>query len=290
MKNGHHHTDDTLLDQLRALLLTEDRAAVRRLEDVLHDPDKLSEKVLPLVEPQLESRLEFLKQNFPKEYRAVVDKLIEERIQNSQEQIVEAIYPLLGSMVRKFIEHQFQQLKESIEARLDEMRARMNFWKRLKSRLAGVSEAELLLAASDVPTVEEIFLVERNSGLLLAHAARRTNLDRDAVAGMLTAIKAFVEDAFRREREELDYISYDHYKILVQNYRTYFVAALVEGSISARERGLLESKLQEFILQEFQRFSATNDDERYREVSAKLEAWFMPPDETPIQEQNEHPI
>lgn len=266
--------DALLLEQLRAHLLREDRAATRRLEDLVEDPARLFEKIAPEIEP----RLAFLRENFPTAYRSVVDKLIQERIQNSQEQIVEVIYPVLGSMVRKYIEHQFQLLKESIEQRLDEMRARLNFWQRLRARMAGISETELLIAAANAPSVEEIYLVEHNSGLLLAHAARHTNLDREAVAGMLTAIKAFVEDAFRREREELDYISYDHYKIVVQNYRACYIAALIEGSVSARERSVLSQKIETFILKEIGQLRLNAADEtQSSHLSARLRAWFIQP-------------
>lgn len=251
--NGYSPADDALLQQLKNLLLTEDRMLIARLED----------------------DLQYLKTHFPENYERVVNGLIEEKIRNSKEELVEVIYPLLGSMVTKYIEHQFQMLKESIEARLHEMRERLSFWKRLKMRFSKVSEAELILAATDAPKVLEVFLVERFSGLLLAHAAKKENFDKEAVAGMLTAIKSFVEDAFQRPNEELDYIAYGSAKILVQNYPKYYIAALVEGSISANERYLLEQRLHDFILNEYN-FTPENPDYfNFDRISRLLEERFF---------------
>ncbi len=261
-----------MLEQLRSILLTEDRAAVRRLENTLDDPERLAEKMAPVLEP----RLELLKENFPAQYRHVVDKLIQERLQNSQEQIVEVIYPVLGSMVRKYIEHQFQLLKEDIEARLAALQAKMSFWKWLRAKFAGVSEAEMLLAASNVPQVEEIYLVERNTGLLIGHAARKANLDPESVGGMLTALKAFVEDAFQKGGQNLDYVGYDHYKILIENYRNCFLATLVQGSVSARERDKLSKAMQAFVVQEFGRFGPAGEgSEQFLQLSDLLSKRFL---------------
>lgn len=272
MKNGSsQNSEQVMLDQLRSILLSDDREVLRRLENLLNDRTQLSEKISPI----MEDHLAHMRQNFPNEYKLVVDKLIQERILHSQDEIVEAIYPVLGSMVRKYIEHQFQLLKESIEERIREMQRRLNFWQRLKLRWAGVSEGELLLAATNIPQVVEIYLVERNSGLLLAHAAQHENLDKEAVAGMLTAIKAFVEDAFRREKEELDYIAYDHYKIIIENYRSYYLAAMVEGSVSASERDLLSEKLRQFIHREYNYFNQKNDEAASQHISGLLLSTFI---------------
>lgn len=271
MKNGSQNTEQYLLDQLRQHLLTDDREELRRLQELIDDPEQLSPKIAPI----LEARLELMRQNFPKEYEKVVDKLIQRRIQNSQEQIVEVIYPVLGTMIKKYIDHQFQMLKESIEARIAAMQKKLNFWQRLKMRWAGVSEAELMMAASQVPVVHEIYLVERHSGILLAHAAREENLDKESVAGMLTAIKSFVEDAFHRDGEELDYISYHNYKILVENYRSYFLAAMLEGSISAAERAILADKLHQFILNQFHFIQQRGTSEVQERISGLLAEKFI---------------
>jgi hypothetical protein len=281
--NGKNQTsDELLLKQLKSILLDEDRAALSRVEAILDSPEALTERVSPI----MEQRLEDFKKTFPKEYKLFVDKLVQDHIKNSQEQIVEVIYPVLGSMVRKYIDHEFQMLKEGIEARVAMMQEKMNFWKKLKNRFgtnnSTLNTAELIIASSDVPRIKEIYLVERDSGLLLAHASLEENFDKDAIAGMLTAIKAFVEDAFKQDKEQLDSISYDHYKILIQNYRHYYMAAMIEGSISTRERVEIAEKLYNFILTEYVILQQQDQGNRYEHISGLLKERFLKEDSLTI--------
>jgi uncharacterized protein YutE (UPF0331/DUF86 family) len=273
--NGtNQSTDELLLKQLKSILLDEDRVALSRVEAILDSPEELSDRISPI----MEKRLEDFKKTFPKEYKVFVDKLVQDHIKNSQEQIVEVIFPVLGSMVRKYIDLQFQILKESIEERINAMQDKMNFWKKFKSKLSpnsSVTAAELIIASTDVPRVKEIYLVERDSGLLLAHASLDENFDKDAIAGMLTAIKAFVEDAFKQEKEQLDSITYDHYKILIQNYRHYYMAAMIEGSISTKERVEISEKLYNFILSEYVILQQQDQGDRYEHISGLLKERFL---------------
>jgi hypothetical protein len=266
-------TDEMLLKQLKSILLEEDRAALYRMEAILDSPEELSERIAPF----MEQRLEDFKKTFPKEYKVFVDKLVQDHIKNSQEQIVEVIYPVLGSMVRKYIDLQFQLLKESMEERMA-MMPKFNFLNQLKGKFKKTSpreEVEIILAASDAPKVKEIYLVERDSGILLAHASKEENLDKESIAGMLTAIKAFVEDAFKQEKEQLDFIAYEHYKILIQNYRHYYVAALIEGSISTKERVEISEHLYNFILSEYVLLQNQDQEDRFVHISGLLKERFL---------------
>jgi len=68
------------------------------------------------------------------------------------------------------------------------------------------------LSQLDSPEVHEVYLVQRESGLLLGSYAKEKNTDQDVIAGMLTAIKSFAEDAFNRGKEDLEMIQYENYK------------------------------------------------------------------------------
>ena len=140
-------------------------------------------------------------------------------------------------------------MKEGIEAQLNATKQKFNVWQRIKNRFAGVKDSDLALATADPLTVMEVFLIEKDSGIVLAQATREATIDSESVAGMLTAIKAFVEDAFQRGAEQLDLIQYQTSKILISNYRSYYLAAVVRGSFSAAERGKLVERLENFMLQ-----------------------------------------
>lgn len=66
-------------------------------------------------------------------------------------------------------------------------------------------EEELGITARSGAQVEELFLISK-AGLLIAHRSRSAVLtkDRDIMAGMLTAVQAFVKDAFGNKGEMLE--------------------------------------------------------------------------------------
>ena len=59
------------------------------------------------------------------------------------------------------------------------------------------------------------------------------NIDKDMIAGMLTAIKSFVEDAFAKEEQSLELIQYEFYNIYIQNLASYYIATVISGSFNS---------------------------------------------------------
>ncbi len=271
-------TDELLMHQLRQILLREDREALEALKNELDDPVRLSRRVGPLIEEQIQ----FLKQHFPAEFRQAVDKIVEQKIRESREELLNVIYPALGVMIRKYVAHQMQMLREKVEHQIRQTTS-MNRWiGKMKSMFSGVSQADLLLSAADRPVVEEVFLIERDSGLLLGSASLQPMFNREAVAGMLTAIKAFVEDAFERESQEVELVQYGDFQILMQGFRTCYIALAIRGVLSAGEKDRIIAAILAFAAGEgFPRHDAM-DPEMTRQLSERLEQTFIERDKKNI--------
>lgn len=94
----------------------------------------------------------------------------------------------------------------------------------------------MILADALLFIVHQVFLIEKNSGIVLAQASREKMVDAESVAGMMTAIKSFAEDAFKRGEEMLDLIQYQQSKILIQNYLSYNMALVGEGPLTTVNR------------------------------------------------------
>jgi hypothetical protein len=220
----------------------------------------------------------FIRQNFPTEYRQVVRDLVDARIRENQGEIVDVLYPVLGNLIKKYIDHQIQLLKENIDAQIAATKNQLNFWQKLKNwRRTGSSQAEILLAGAKNLELKQIFLIEKYSGIVLAKAADDDEkMDAESVAGMLTAIKSFAEDAFSRGEEQLDLIQYQHSKILMQNYRSYYLALVGSGPLSAREREELIEKLENFVRDEFLRIQKREESPLfYEEMSGLMYRYFL---------------
>lgn len=258
-----------LLTTIKEILLKDDRVALSTIEDVLNDPVKLSERITPIINYHLDA----LRHQFPKEYERSVERMIEHKLRESQDDLLNVIYPVLGKMVRKFVSQQFQTLKDGIDERIRNVFSTKGFLGRMRGVLTGVKDSETLLSHLDGASIEEVYVIQRDSGLLLGSYSRNQTIDRDLIAGMMTAIKSFVEDAFLREREELEFIQYGTYKILIQSFHSYYISVALGGSLSASEKEHLSNLVLEFAEKELStKGKKWEDDEQF--ISIKLEEYF----------------
>ena len=262
-----------LMERLRSILLKEDREDLNQLRDTLENAELLSSKVTPIIE----ERIDFLKKNFPKEFQTAVSDIVDKRIKSSQNELLDALYPVLGQMIKKYIAHQFQQLKDGIDQRIKETLNTKNIWWRIRVSLLGLKDSDIVLKNLDRPKIEEVCLIQRDSGLLMGSASLNTMVDKEVIAGMLTAIKAFVEDAFQRDNEELEMIQYGSYKILLYNFHSYYVSVALSGSVSSKEKEYINDKLQTFAINELKNYKPQNLDEMNGYISEKLDHYFIAP-------------
>jgi len=263
------------IELLRQILLKEDRSEVEQLKAILNDPDQLSERISPIVEKHLED----MKKNFPIEYNATIENIITRKLENSQEELLNTISPVMGQMIRKYIQHQFQLLKESLDQQLDATLNQGVIGKVRNLFGGGKSKvtSEEFIANLDRPIIEEIYVIEHNSGILLGSASRKETINIDVIAGMLTAIKSFVEDAFKRGKQDLEMIQYGTFSILLENFHSYYIAAAVSGSMSMRERVELEKDLAKFAENELKVNLQQNDSSANLVIKRKLEEHFFEP-------------
>ena len=261
--------DEELLGRLKDILLIDDRRELEEIKSILNTREHLSHRISPIIEEHLES----LKLNFSEDYKEIVNKLIETKLKNSQEEIVNSLYPSLGRMIKKYINHPLQLLKENIDTSVKSTFSGAGIKRRFKAMFTGVDESELIISNAHQYTIQEIFLIERDSGLLMGSASLNTTFDQDVVAGMLTAIKAFVEDAFKKEKQELEFIEYGNYKIVIQTFFSYYMAAAIDGSMSTKEKMAVEESMHDFASAELTGSKSSSVDQT--QISNKLQQYFI---------------
>lgn len=263
--------EQALLQHLRGILLEADRKEIEALKATLYQEDRLAERVNPIVE----KRIEQIKSNFDQELGKQVNQRIEIKIEASKEQLLNVIYPVLGQMIRKFVTYQFQLLKDSIDTQLNQVFSSRGLLGQLRSKLFGIKSSDIVLRDLDKPMIQEVYVIQRDSGLLLGSYSRQQTIDKDMVAGMLTAIKSFVEDAFQREKEELERIEYGNYIILIQNFFSYYIAVALTGSLSSQERVHIVEHLAAFASEHMGQQTMDNvTDTLNQSISSALEAHF----------------
>ncbi len=237
------------LDLLKDILLTDERESVyslkekiKQLEAVINEKEELSKKIDPILDDKLSN---FVKE-IPNTLGPTITKALNTEIKNSQNAVVEALYPIMGKMIKKYIQNEMRLLLDNINASINNTFSLKNIKLKLKAKLKGVSEAELILKTQLQPTIDQVMVIEKDSGLLISKYSKTKNIDEDVVAGMLTAIKSFVEDAFNTNEQDLQYIEYDTYHLHIQNFSSYYIAVAISGPYNQYFKSKLEDKLLDF--------------------------------------------
>ena len=157
----------------------------------------------------------------------LVVNTIKTELKNSQDELVDIIYPITGRMVRAFVASEIKKLSESVNNSIDRNPAML----RLRSVISGRPVSDLAIADSQRLTVTEIFLIRRGSGELLAHwPSTQTLSNADIhVSGMLAAINDIAATAFDDEGGSFRSFAYEGYNVHMRDSPVYLLAAKCAG-------------------------------------------------------------
>jgi outer membrane protein OmpA-like peptidoglycan-associated protein len=175
----------------------------------------------------------------------LVVRTIRREIHNSQDELVEALYPITGRLVQAYVANAIRDLTDGINRQLSSNSAMLRF----KSILTGRSMAELALAESQRFGVEELFLVRRGSGELLARwPDTGASKDRDQVmSGILTAINEFALEAFADDGSALRQIDLNTSQVYLRASPTLLLAAKCTGVSTAAIERVIDEEFMESL-------------------------------------------
>jgi len=149
-------------------------------------------------------------------------------------------------MVKKYVAQEIKVLSEKINSQL----GFKGFKRKMRSWFGGVKEEELILSELSSPKIEQVLLIEKETGLLTASYSQTQAIDEEMISGMLTAIKSFVEDAFGQKNQDLELIEYELYQVHLQSFVTYYIAVVISGNYTVQSK----NKVQNLIFNFFEKF------------------------------------
>ncbi|MEG4068086.1 OmpA family protein [Microcoleus sp. Pol11C2] len=154
---------------------------------------------------------------------------IKQQIHLKREAMSDALYPIIGSTILKYIAEMMREINEKLEASLSPERIS----RKIKAKLQGISEAELLIKETTPLSVKAVFLIQTESGLVISavQKSEREQLESEMVAGMLTAIRAFVNDCISQSGNiaEIDAIEYGTSTIVLEVAGSCYLAVVMQG-------------------------------------------------------------
>lgn len=249
--NGQASPDDSFA-QLRSIIVGPERRDLRALQAHVLDPAVQTHDVSRVLPDALQ-----LRANDPQLMRALapsIEKAITASVTRDPRPLADALFPVIGPAIRKAVAHTFEAMLESLNHTIE----RSVSWQAVKWRWTawrtGKSFAEIVLLDTLEYRVEQVFLIHRETGLLLQHVTvdGRAGEDADQISAMLTAIRDFARDSFDvAGSESLESLRVGDLSIVIEQGPHAILAAVVRGVIPAAVRptfqGALESVHRQFL-------------------------------------------
>ncbi len=207
--------------RLRTILLGREREQLRRLEQRLDDPEALS---------------------------PVVTQALTRSVRRDPQPLADALFPVMGPAIRRAISQALAGMLQSLNQALESTFSLQGLAWRWEAIRTGRPFAEVVLRHSLVYRVEQVFLVHRESGILLQHLTAPSVDAQDAgmVAGMLTAIQDFARDSFRVSQQEmLEQLQVGELTVWVEQGSRALLAAVFRGHAPVEFRTELQATLEE---------------------------------------------
>ncbi|MGD0435462.1 MAG: OmpA family protein [Bryobacteraceae bacterium] len=228
--------DDQPLAELRAILLGPDRAAWEAMRQRLDNPSRRAEDVAGVLAEAVR-----LRSHPDVKLRRALQPLLEEAlqlsVQSNPRMLADALFPIFGKAIRKAIASELDGMLQSLSQTLEQSFSWRSLEWRWESFRTGKPYAEIVVLRSLLYRVEQVFLIHRNSGLLLQHVtapssgAPADTRDPEMVSGMLTAIQDFVRDSVSgAESENLETVRMGEIGVVLAYGTDAILAGFVRGS------------------------------------------------------------
>lgn len=249
--DGRPAADREEFERLRRLLLAGDRDRLASVERRLSDPDVRAEE-LSHVLPESFARAAHHGNRLGLALAGVLDEALAASIKKNRRELAAALSPAMGPAIRRAIGETLRTMVDSFNQVLQHgvsphaLRWRIEAWR------TGRPFAEVVLSHSLVYRVEQVFLVHRQSGLLLQHvtAGAAGTGDADLVSGMLTAIQDFVRDSFAVDAEQaVDTMRVGDLTVWVEQGEEAYLAAVIRGSAPLQLRSVMRDALETIHLE-----------------------------------------
>lgn len=231
--------------ELRGLIVGPERERINKVEKKLEDPRLNLDEVSELLPEAIQRRAK--DRELGKALGPVVGEAIKASVRKDPQPIVDAIFPIIGPAIRRAIAAAFAELVQSVNTTLEHSFTPRGLGWRFEALRTGKSFGEVVLSHSLVFRAEQLFLIHRESGLLVKHvtATGVKALSPDMVAGMLTAITEFARDSFQVSRQEgLDSLALGDLTVWVEQGPAVTIAAVVRGQAPAAYREVLQEAVE----------------------------------------------
>ena len=258
------------LDELRNLLVNPETARLDYLEQRLDDLLNRSSEVAEVL-PAAIGKSDY--EEIAAALRGHVEQCLNQSVHNNTKVFADAIYPIIGPAIRQSILKTLKEMLQSLNQAVEQgLSIRGLLW-RFQSWRTGVPFREIVLRNTVTYRVEQVFLIHKETGLLLQHVCLpdiEQQRDSDAVSAMLTAIQDFINDSFSTngEQEDLETVEIGSNTVFLTHNPFVTLAGVIRGVPPNDLREIFEAALKEIQIR-FHRLIETFDGDASKLMGTK---------------------
>ena len=162
--------------------LAEVLTVIEALDERINDDAALIEAISPIMAQSIRATIRDSRTEMVEAIHPIMADAIQSSISESRDAMVEALYPILGRLVQRAVIEAMRDLTRTIDSQMRNAFSFQMLKHRLLARAGGVSEAEMAIREALPFAVDEIFLIHRESGLLLYYLELNLENVNDAEA------------------------------------------------------------------------------------------------------------
>jgi outer membrane protein OmpA-like peptidoglycan-associated protein len=220
-------------EELRHLIVAPEQEGIASIQDRLDNLERRTEDVSVVVAEAIQMRrakgddLALAAALAP-----TIQETLRESVRRDPHVLADALFPVMGPAIRKSIAETLRGMLESFNEALEHSLSWRGMKWRIEAFRTGKPFAEIVMMHSLLYRVEQVFLIHRETGLVLNHvvAPSAPAQDADMVAGLLSAIQQFARDSFQSgTTENLGNMTFDELQIRVVSGPNAVIAAAIRG-------------------------------------------------------------
>lgn len=221
-------------------------------KQTMHEEEALEGALSPIVNKLIDKNFENSGDKIATQIAPLIGGAIREQIKSQKDDIVDALYPVMGNMISKFVTKSFEEILNKINDQIQNGLSITTLKRKIKAKIKGVSETELLLEESSEAKIKAVLLIHKESGALLCKVEddNATLSDADMLASMMTAIRSFVNEWVESNDkfQELGEIEYGGNKIIIEASGYSYLAVIVEGAAYTKTYEKIRAALEKIVL------------------------------------------
>ncbi len=220
------------LQALRKLLFAHESTRIDKLEALLGNQELHAQEIAKILAEavQIRSRKD---NKLGQALTPAVEEALKASIARNPQPLSDALFPVMGPAIRKAINSAIAGMLQSLNQTLEHSFSLQGLRWRWDAIRTGKPFAEIVLLNTLRYRVEQIFLIHKETGLLLKHVALDPahHEDADMVSGMLTAVQDFIRDSFSESTEQnIESLRMGELQVLIEQGPDVVLALVCRGN------------------------------------------------------------